>query len=179
MKILAIKSSPRIKGNTNTIIDNIVAGAGASGKEIVEYNLDQLHYRGCTACRVCKEKEVYCVLKDDLTDYWENLVEADVLIIGSPNYMGNICGTLKSFIDRHYCTKDKSMKSKLKPNKRVVLVFSQGKADKDYYMNNYEGLKKYLETHDMKVEFIIHSGHDHVSEDTAFLKESFLLGQNI
>jgi len=177
MKILAIKSSPRDKGNTNTIIDNITAGI--SGKEVIEYNLDKLQYRGCNACRVCKEKDCYCVINDDLSEYWENLVEADVLIIGSPNYMGNICGTLKSFIDRHYCTKDKNMISKLKPNKRVILVFSQGKADKEYYMNNYEGLKKYLETHEMKVEMIIHSGHDHVTADQEFLKECFLLGQNI
>lgn len=179
MKILAIKSSPRKNGNTNTIIDKILEGARENGHLVRSYDLNEMNYKGCQACRVCKEKGVYCILNDDLKDYWDKLRTADVLVLGSPNYMGTVSGLFKSFIDRHYCTKDIKMNSKLTPNKKAILVFSQGVSDKTYYKSNYDVIEKYLKTHHIKVQTIIHSGHVHAKEDKELMEKGYQLGKNL
>lgn len=179
MKIIAIKSSPRKSGNTNTIIEKILEGAEEKGHLALRYDLNEMNFKGCQACRVCKEKDIYCILNDDLKDYWNKLRTADVVILGSPNYMGDISGTLKSFIDRHYCTRDIHMVSRLDPHKKAILVFSQGYEDKEYYKNNYNILEKYLKKHEMDVETIIHSGHDHAQNDEALMSMAYDLGKNL
>lgn len=177
MKIIAVNSSPRKNGNTYAIIEKILEGAVKSGHDILKYDLEDMNFKGCTACRACKETGSFCVIKDDLIDYWNELISADVLVWGSPNYMGTINGTLKTFIDRHYCTKDKSMKSKLQSGRRAILVLSQGHSDPNYYLDNYRFLEKYLKTHEMDVEMMIHSGHSHANEDNALMQEAYELGK--
>ncbi len=179
MKILVVKSSPRKHGNTNSIIDKILEGAEENGHLVLPYDLNEMSYRGCQACRVCKEKGVYCVLNDDLNDYWNKLRTADVLILGSPNYMGTVSGLFKSFIDRHYCTKDINMNSKLQPGKKAVLVFSQGNSNESYYADNYRVIEKYLTTHEMEVQTIIHSGHVPAKENKELMEKAYQLGKSI
>lgn len=179
MKVLAIKSSPRIKGNTNSIIDKIVQGAEESGHVIIPYNLNEMHVKGCQACRTCKEKGVDCIIKDDLKDYWDKLKTADVLIMGSPVYMYTFCGPLKTFIDRHYCTKDKNMKSRLEPGKKVIMVYSQANSDEDAYKDNFNVLDQYFKTHKMEVQTIVHCGHNHASENEELMQMAYELGKSL
>ena len=177
MKIIAVKSSPRKNGNTNAIIERILEGAEENEHHILRYDLENMNFKGCSACRACKENGSFCVIKDDLTHYWEELISADVLIWGSPNYMGTINGTLKTFIDRHYCTKDKSMKSKLQPGRKAIMVLSQGHSDSSYYLDNYRFLEKYLKTHKMDVDMVIHSGHTHASQDKELMDKTYQMGK--
>lgn len=179
MKILVVKSSPRKQGNTNSIIDRIIEGAAENGHLVRAYDLNEMSFRGCQACRTCKEKGVYCILNDDLNDYWDKLRTADVLILGSPNYMGTVSGLLKSFIDRHYCTKDINMNTKLQPGKKAVLVFSQGNSNDTYYEENYRVIEKYLKTHQMDVQIVIHSGHIPAKENEGLMEKAYQLGKNL
>lgn len=179
MKILAIKSSPRANGNSNTMIEKILQGAEEKGDIVFRYDLNEMDYKGCQACRVCKEKGIYCTINDDLQNYWDKFKTADVIVLGSPNYMGTITGTLKIFIDRHYCAKDVNMKPKIEPGKKAILVISQGNADEAYYKENYKFLEKYLGTLKMDVETIIHSGHTPAEKNEELMKKAYELGKNL
>ena len=80
--------------------------------------------------------------------------DTDVVLVGSPVYMGNVSAQLKMFIDRLYCLKDAARQPRLKP-KRALLVFSQGAPDKAYYNNMMNQVKKTLDGYNLLVEDII------------------------
>ena len=53
---------------------------------------------GC--CRCIDNLENYCVIKDDMQEIYNDMLEADKIIIASPVYMNHITGILKNVIDR-------------------------------------------------------------------------------
>ncbi len=179
MKVITIMSSPRDAGNSNTMVEQFGIWAEKKGHEIINYNLNKIDFQGCQACRVCKETGLYCILNDDLSGYWKQLIEADVLVLGSPNYMGTISGNLKLFIDRHYCTKDKEMKTKLEKEKLIILCMSQGKADESFYQSNYNVYQKYFKTHGFNMKIVTHCGHEHVEKDEDILNKISEISSNI
>ena len=95
MRILAICGSPR-KGNTefmvNTVLDEI-----NNEKELILLREKRVEH--CDGCLFC-DKNNDCHVKDDMEEINKKLQEADVVIIGSPNYYDNVTGLLKDFIDR-------------------------------------------------------------------------------
>lgn len=41
-----------------------------------------------------------CVMKDDMTEVLRRIMSSDILLLGSPVYLGNITGEMKSFMER-------------------------------------------------------------------------------
>ncbi len=57
MKILALNGSPRKKGNTNRILDEMIKGCTEKGHDVEKYFLDKLDINPCSGCEICaKEK---------------------------------------------------------------------------------------------------------------------------
>ncbi|WFD08816.1 flavodoxin family protein [Tepidibacter hydrothermalis] len=104
MNIIAINGSPRKKGNTSTLLKKALEGAKAVGAKVELINLYDLNFKGCISCFACKRvnsKSVgKCAMKDGLTDVLNKIIECDVLILGSPIYLGNVTGEMKSFMER-------------------------------------------------------------------------------
>ena len=154
MRITAVSGSPRVEGVTNSILLDILekgAEKGHFGKVVV---LNQFELHGCQACGYCRKEGDKCAVDDKLTKLIEELPDSDVVLIGSPVYMGNVTAQLKMFIDRLYCLKDASRKPRLKP-KRALLVFAQGATDKAYYKDMMSQVKKTLDGYNLLVEDII------------------------
>jgi len=96
--------------------------------------LNKLTYRGCQACMACKTKSDRCVLKDDLGKVLEAVRGADVLVLASPIYYGEVTSQLKGFIDRTYSflVPDYATNphpSRLAPGKKLVFILTQGQPD--------------------------------------------------
>lgn len=102
MNIVSLLGSPRAKSNSSTIAKSFIETAEKLGAKTKTYTLSDLKYRGCQGCIACKTKHEKCVLKDDLTDVLNAVHEADVLLMASPTYYGDISSQLKGFIDRTY-----------------------------------------------------------------------------
>lgn len=107
MKILALVSSYRKKGNTACIVAMIVellrtqAASDGEPLEIETLYLAHMQLRPCRGCRVCFDQgEMQCPLKDDLLAIKDRLLEADCLILASPVYVEDINGVMKTWIDR-------------------------------------------------------------------------------
>lgn len=105
MKVIAINGSPRKKWNTDTLLLEAMEGAKSVGAESEMIHLYDLTYKGCTSCFACKRKDskfigTTCAMKDELTGVLERIAACDVLILGSPIYMGNITGEMHSFLER-------------------------------------------------------------------------------
>jgi len=102
MKALGICGSARRRGNTALLIEAVLAGARGSGLETETVFLNELEIGPCTGCRSCKGKTEECVTADDFAGLMGKVREADLVVIGSPIYMGQVTGQTKTFLDRMY-----------------------------------------------------------------------------
>ena len=99
MKIIAICGSPR-NGNTEQMLEWVLESCKAAGATTELIPLRLLKISHCTGCDVCYGTGRPCTIQDDMENLIAKLIEADAMIIGSPNYFSNISGIMKDFIDR-------------------------------------------------------------------------------
>lgn len=101
MTILALQASPRKKGNTNRVLDEMIKGAEDNGHEVRKYYLQELDISPCSGCEICaKGKD--CRYNDDGTEIIDQLAEGASLILASPIYFGQMTAQAKTIVDRFY-----------------------------------------------------------------------------
>lgn len=104
MKAIAVNGSPRKDWNTATLLKKSLEGAASAGAETEMVHLYDLDFKGCLSCFACKRKASrlhgICAIRDDLTEVLKKVISCDVLLLGSPIYLGSITGEMKSFIER-------------------------------------------------------------------------------
>jgi multimeric flavodoxin WrbA len=102
MKVLGLSGSMRREGNTAQLIKVILRRCEDAGIRTEFVSLAGKKIMPCMGCEKCKEKK-WCINEtDDWNAIAKNVVECDVLVIGSPTYYYDVCGQLKNFIDRTY-----------------------------------------------------------------------------
>ncbi len=102
-KILIINSSCRPKSNSSILSSYVAKGAKESGHTVESIEIGSLQIAPCRGCLGCMKPESnFCVIKDDMHQFYKQIVQADVLIFCSPIYWFNLGGQLKQFIDRCY-----------------------------------------------------------------------------
>ena len=102
-KIVAINASPRTKWNTSSLVREAAKGAEAEGAEVRIFDLYDLgKFTGCISCFGCKlpAHQGTCVYKDAFTPVLETIREADGLIMGTPNYLGDVSAAFRSLYER-------------------------------------------------------------------------------
>ncbi|MCK5289745.1 MAG: flavodoxin family protein [Candidatus Aenigmarchaeota archaeon] len=119
VRCLLISGSPR-KGNTDIVLARIFEKIEGD-KELI-YLRDK-SIRHCTGCLVCARSDK-CSIRDDMDELCEKMVQADVIVVGTPNYFDNVPGLLKDFIDRTNPFYGTDM---LKGKKLVTFVVGGGK----------------------------------------------------
>lgn len=102
-KIIAVNAGPRKGWNTDTLINEAVAGAEAAGAEVQKFDLFRLEkYTGCISCFGCKRErnKGRCICRDGLTQVLDAIRESDGLIIGSPNYLSELTASFRALYER-------------------------------------------------------------------------------
>lgn len=103
MKALGICGSPR-KGNTEWMLQKLLEKISSRGAETELIRLRQLDIRNCKGCLSCEkgrlDRTCICKIKDDMQEIYQKLLQADVLILGTPVYFELLSGLLKTFLDR-------------------------------------------------------------------------------
>jgi len=101
--ILILKGSPREKGNSSTLADQVAAGAAASGAQVESFVLQNINIQPCNACDACHETgDMQCVIEDDMQILYPKLRNADAIVIASPIYWFTMSAQTKLCIDRWY-----------------------------------------------------------------------------
>ena len=100
MKILCLNGSPRRNGSTVLLLEQILAGFHANATEGKIWHLGDAHIGYCTGCKAC-HRTGHCVQRDDMDRILQDLVAADVVIVASPSYWGDVTGQMKVFFDRN------------------------------------------------------------------------------
>ena len=101
MKVLVIKSSPRKKGNSNTLADEFIRGAQEAGHEVQEFDCARNKVAPCLSCGGCI-RTGKCVQKDGFEEFAPMFVEADVLVFVTPVYYFSCTAQIKCLIDRFF-----------------------------------------------------------------------------
>ena len=102
-KIIAVNAGPRMGWNTETLITEASKGAESAGAEVKKYDLFRLEkYTGCISCFGCKKEKFkgHCICRDGLTPVLDDIRTADGLIIGSPNYLGELTASFRALYER-------------------------------------------------------------------------------
>ncbi len=99
MRILALMGSPRIKGNTDLLLDEAIRGAQDQHAEVEKVIIDRLKISPCREYYGCL-KDGNCVIRDDMDELYPKLLCADALVVASPIYFYSVSAQLKALIDR-------------------------------------------------------------------------------
>ena len=102
-KIVAVNAGPRKGWNTDTLVTEAAKGAESAGATVEKFDLFRLEkYTGCISCFGCKREKNkgHCVCRDGLTQVLDAIREADGLIIGSPNYLGEMTASFRALYER-------------------------------------------------------------------------------
>lgn len=169
MNVVCLFGSPRKEGNSAVIAEHFLRCAEVSGAAIERIHLNDLAYRGCQACYACKQDHAACVLCDDLTPVLASVFAADIVVLASPVYYGDVSAQLKAFIDRTFSFLVPGYIAQVRPSrlpapKKLVFVLTQGHRDATMFADilpRYQELfawTGFAETYPLRAVDVYHEG---------------------
>lgn len=102
MYAIAVNGSPRKGGNTEILLNRVLAPLAEAGWETELVQVGGQKIRGCQACYRCfKNLDGRCAMKNDVFNgVMEKLLRADAMILGSPTYFTDVSAEMKALLDR-------------------------------------------------------------------------------
>lgn len=183
MKTIAVNGSPRKNWNTSVLLKHALEGAIDAGSETELIHLCELAYSGCCSCFACKKKEriiTGCAVKDRLTDVLEKIWSCDVLLLGSPIYLGNITGMMKSFLERlifAYLSYDTANRTSFSGRIQSGFIYTMGlprdKVAAMGYPYIFETNKSYLELLHGNSEYLISADNYQFDDYSKYAASNF------
>jgi multimeric flavodoxin WrbA len=99
MKVLGIMGSPRIKGNSDLLLDEALKGAESQKVETEKIVVDKLNLTACREYYACL-KDGKCVIKDDMDAIYQKILDTDAIIVASPIFFYTVSAQLMLLISR-------------------------------------------------------------------------------
>ncbi len=100
VKVLAFAGSPRRGGNSETLLDWVLAAMAADADVVMEkIALTEANINPCRGCNAC-QKLNRCVQRDGMDIVHDKIIEADVIILAAPIFCMGIAAQAKILIDR-------------------------------------------------------------------------------
>lgn len=168
-KIVAINCSPRTAWNTSALVREAAKGAEQEGAEVVVIDLYTLEkFTGCISCFGCKLEANLgqCVCRDGLSPVLEEIRNADGLILGTPNYLGDVSAGFRALYERlifQSLTYKKEVRN-YNERKIPVLMIMTSNAAEEFYPNI--GYDKMLERYQSMLGTFVGNTKLMISADT-------------
>jgi len=104
MKLLVFNGSPRkSKGTTDVLLEAFIEGARSSGADIEKHHIVDLDINGCRGCFNCWwVTPGKCIQRDDMDKLLPSIVEADVMVLGTPIYGRNVTNYVQKLLERTF-----------------------------------------------------------------------------
>lgn len=97
--VLILSTSPRKGGNSDTLAEEFARGAREAGHQVEKIELYNKAIGFCRGCLAC-QKTRRCVIHDDADMIAQKMLIADVLVFATPIYFYEMCGQMKTLLDR-------------------------------------------------------------------------------
>jgi len=133
--ILVISSTPRVKGNSDLLCDELIKGAQEVGHQTEKILLREKKINYCSGCGACIRKKDACSQKDDMAEILEKMIAADIIVMATPVYFYTMCGQMKTFIDRT-CAQYTSIN-----NKEFYFIVTAADSRKEEMERTIEGFR--------------------------------------
>ncbi|MGD1005281.1 MAG: flavodoxin family protein [Methanoregulaceae archaeon] len=100
IKVLAFAGSPRRYGNSETLLDWVLASmSGESDVNIEKIALIEANIHMCNGCNAC-EKLNKCIQRDGMDTVHDKIIEADCIVLSSPIFCMGLAAQVKALVDR-------------------------------------------------------------------------------
>lgn len=99
MNVLVISTSLRPTSNSDALAREFARGAAVAGHSVEVVSLRGKKIEFCRGCLAC-QKTQKCVIKDDAPDIVAKMHNADVITFATPIYYYEMCGQMKTLLDR-------------------------------------------------------------------------------
>jgi len=127
-KILVVQGSPRKKGNSIALAEQIAKGAESVGAAAERIYLHDKNISPCQACYACQRPDSSgCAIDDEMQPIYKKLIDADCWIIASPVYWFTMSAQTKLFMDR--CFALQAYKKDAFAGKQIAIAMSYGDTD--------------------------------------------------
>jgi multimeric flavodoxin WrbA len=127
-RVLVLLGSPRKKGNSTALAEQIIKGAESRGAKLEKIFLHGKNISPCQACYACQKPDSKgCAIDDEMQPIYRKLVQADAWVIASPVYWFSMSAQTKLFLDR--CFALLAYKRGAFEGKRVAIAMSYGDSD--------------------------------------------------
>ena len=100
MKAIALLGSPRKRGNSDLLADEVLRGAREAGADTDKVYLDDVTIRPTGEVGDNRRERVDSRSDDDMPAVLERFLAADLVVLATPVYWHGVTGQLKCFIDR-------------------------------------------------------------------------------
>ena len=97
--ILIISTSLRFNSNSDLLAQSFEKGALEAGHLVERVTLRDKTIQFCKGCLSCVKTQK-CVIHDDVNEIVEKMKEANVLVFSTPIYYYEMCGQMKTLLDR-------------------------------------------------------------------------------
>jgi multimeric flavodoxin WrbA len=99
LKVLGIAGSPRRAGNTDLLLAEVMKGTASRWAEVKTIILSNLEIAPCQHCDACLETG-RCKIEDDMQMVYDELEQADRIVLASPIQFMGVTAQAKAMIDR-------------------------------------------------------------------------------
>lgn len=99
MKVTSVIGSPKKKGNTAFLVEQVFSAIEEDTIEKETIYLCDYSIEECDGCDLCI-KERKCPKEDDMPTIESALLTADCIILAAPSYFGQVPSVMKTFMDR-------------------------------------------------------------------------------
>lgn len=97
--VLIISTSFHRNSNSDYLAQEFAKGAEEAGNSVEFIRLQGKKLNFCIGCMACQQTQK-CVIPDDAVQIAEKVKAADVLVFATPIYYYEMCGQMKTLLDR-------------------------------------------------------------------------------
>jgi len=100
MKVVAVMGSPHgMDGATGKLLRGLIEGCERAGADVEKFLLKDMKVHPCVACDTC-HRTGECSIDDDFKQIKDSFLEADAVVVASPNYIRSVSAQTKAMMDR-------------------------------------------------------------------------------
>jgi len=180
--VLVLKASPRRKGNSATLADQLDLGAREAGAVVESIFLEGKKIHTCTACDQCGKDGRDCVFNDDMREIYPKLRQADAIVIASPIYWFTISAQAKLCIDRWYALQ--TPQGNALRGKQIGIILTYG--DSDLYtsgginaIHTFQSMFRYIGCEIAGMVYGTASDVGDVQKQPALMQQAYQLGKKL
>lgn len=160
MKTLIINGSPRINGDTESLINIIRKKLPGECKVLNAYRCD---ISPCMDCRYCWENQG-CSIQDGMQEIYDYIQMCDNILIASPIYFSELTGKLLdvgSRLQTYFCARFfRNEEAISKPKKGAVLLVGGGDGRMDKAYETACTLLHHMHCHDIHQAVFSHNTNE-------------------